>query len=188
MGNIEFYIVNHELWYRFADGETSRLTAHDIDIVQQLYDDFCSYYPEAIRALAKLYAKSKPLLPLYRYKIVNRFCRCNFGAIDNVFDIDQFGRYHFEYVQCPLRGECPLENIVCNPQFNSRLRPSELRVFKLLVDGLEKDAIADTLCLSIATVNNHINNVYQRLGIHSLAEFLRYAHKFNIFSCTANKI
>lgn len=174
MQGIEFYMVNDELWLK-TDDDSRRLSVHDLSLVEQLYSDLESTFPQAISALRSLYAKSKAYKPFYLFKIVNRFCRCNFGNIDNILDIDESGCYHLEYVQCPLRGECPHENIVCNPQYATILSPSELRVMRLLVAGATRTAIADSLCLSIHTVNNHVNNAYRKTGTHNLPEFMRYS-------------
>ena len=180
MQNVEFYIVNDELWLK-SENTSKQLTIREIDVVGRLFVEFGRTFPEAIEALKKTYAKSSKFKPYFLFKIVNRFCRCNFGNIDNIFDIDAGGHFNLEYVQCPLRGECPLENIVCQPRFASSLSPSELRVMRLLVDGVSRQAIADSLCLSIHTVNNHIQNSYLRTGVHSLSEFVRYASRYNLF-------
>ncbi len=180
MQDVEFYIVNDELWLK-ANNSSKQLTMRDFDLVERLFVEFARTFPEAIEALKKAYAKSSKFKPYYLFKIVNRFCRCNFGNIDNIFDIDADGHFNLEYVQCPLRGECPLENIVCQPRFASSLSPSELRVMRLLVDGASRQAIADSLCLSIHTVNNHIQHSYLRTGVHSLSEFVRYASRYNLF-------
>lgn len=180
MQKIEFYIVNDELLLK-TQTSSKQLTMRDIDLVERLYVEFERAFPDAIQALKKVYAKSFRFKPYYLFKIVNRFCRCNFGNIDNVFDVDDGGRFNLEYVQCPLRGECKLENIVCQPRFSFQLSPSELRVMRLLVDGASRQAIADSLCLSIHTVNNHIQNSYLRAGVHSFSEFVQYASRYNLF-------
>ena len=180
MQKIEFYIVNDELWLK-SQNTSQQLSMRDIDLVERLYVELERTFPDAIQALKTVYVKSRKFRPYYLFKIVNRFCRCNFGNIDNIFDIDADGHFNLEYVQCPLRGECPLENIVCQPRFATSLSPSELRVMRLLVDGASRQAIADSLCLSIHTVNNHIQNSYLRIGVHSLSEFVRYASRYNLF-------
>ena len=44
-----------------------------------------------------------------------------------------------------------------------------------------KEEIAEQLYLSAHTVNNHIRNAYFRLGIHSKAEFVKYAENNRLF-------
>ncbi len=117
----------------------------------------------------------------YHFLIAKRFVRCNFGSIDDIKDIDVSGSFKFEYVPCPLRGECKLEGIVCRPAFSSKLSQAELRVMKLWSEGESKESIAEKLYLSVHTVNNHIRNAYFRLDIHNKAEFVRYAETKGLF-------
>lgn len=44
-----------------------------------------------------------------------------------------------------------------------------------------KSEIAGMLYLSPETVNNHIRNIYYKLGVHDKAEFIRYANDNSIF-------
>lgn len=179
--NIEFYSYENELWYREPSGKTERLTERHHEIISSVLERIEHFYPKAYVALGKEYERCLPNLSLYRFRMVQRFCRCNFGNIDNVADIDSYGRFHLERVPCPLRGECRMEGIICSPEFNSRLSESELRVLKLWYQGFTKEEIAEDLYLSIHTVNNHIRNAFARLGLHEKAEFFRYAESNNLF-------
>lgn len=178
---VEFFNYNDELWYRLADGTVSRFTESSVEIIKLLSRTIEDFYPKAYEALSREYEACKGNMHFYMYRIVLRFCRCNFGNIDSINDIDALGRLNLECVPCPLRGECPLEGVVCNPEFDSQLRPSELRVLELWYDGKSKDEIANRLYLSLNTVNNHIRNAYSRLGIREKAEFFRYAEKHKLF-------
>lgn len=177
--NIEFYTYNNEVWYR--DGETSeRLTEQSEEIISFMIDKLVQFYPEAYKALDKEY-RGIIDLRLKKFRIVQRFCKCNFGRIDNVNDIDVVGNFHFEIVECPLRGECKLEDCVCNPKFNACISEAENRVLRLLYHGIKRQDIADKLYLSPITVNNHIANALQRLGLHSVQEFMVYANANNLY-------
>jgi DNA-binding CsgD family transcriptional regulator len=181
MNNIEFYIFENETRYRLPDGTDERLTEGSHEVIKHMLDKIENLYPKAYAALNKEYKKLNAIPFLKRYNIVNRFCRCNFGSIDNIRDIDSKGRFVFEHVPCPLRGECSMEGIVCNPEFNSQISKSEMRVLELLYRGFEKEEIAEKLFLSVHTVNNHIHNAYVRLGFHEKAEFIDYAHRNKLF-------
>jgi DNA-binding CsgD family transcriptional regulator len=50
------------------------------------------------------------------------------------------------------------------------LRPRELVVLSLYVDGLSAQEIADLFVISAHTVRTHIKNAYRRLGVHSREE------------------
>jgi DNA-binding CsgD family transcriptional regulator len=179
--NIEFYIFDNETRYRLPDGTDEKLTENSLEVISYMLDKIENLYPKAYAALNKEYKQLKAIPFLIRYRIVNRFCRCNFGSIDNIKDIDSKGRFVFEYVSCPLRGECLLDGVVCSPEFDSKISRSEMRVLELLYKGYDKEEIAEKLFLSVHTVNNHIRNAYVRLGFHEKAEFIRYAQKNKLF-------
>lgn len=182
LSNVEFFIYNSELWYCCDRADMQQLTENNHEMVNELYEYIEQFYPDAFEALNKEYKKCKPNLPFFKFRVVNRFCRCNFGLIDNVADIEHSGKVNFEHVPCPLRGECKVEHIVCSPKFNHQISTAEYRVLSLLYRGMAREQIADRLYLSIFTVNNHIRRAYTRLGLHSNAEFTKWATENNIFS------
>lgn len=179
---MEFFNFEGEVWYRQDDGSAERLNENNSEIITYMLDKIEKFYPKAYSALSQEYAKVKPNLPHFRYLLVSRFIRCNFGNIDNIADIDDNGRFQFECVPCPLRGECRYEKIICRPEFDSRISSAEMRVLKLWYEGKSKSEIAENLYLSLHTVNNHIRNAFVRLGIKGKAEFFKYAKHHNLFS------
>lgn len=182
MEGIEFYILNDELWYHTDEGETAKLEPGMNAVVQKMVDLIREFYPDAYKSLSKHYEKSSSNVGYYLYLIVRRFCKCNFGKLDTTRDdIDRSGRFNFEKVECPLRGECSMQGIVCQPRFNSKISKAEMDVMKLYYDGLDIEEIAQSLFISPETVKTHRKNVYLRLGIHDKAEFVKYADKNEIF-------
>lgn len=177
----EFFTFENEVWYRLPDGSSDKLTEKNVDIISAALDRIEKFYPKAFHALCNEYERCKPNLPFFRFRIVSRFCKCNFGNIDNIPDIDKFGRFNFEYVSCPLRGECRHERIICHPEFDHHISDAEMRVLRPWYHGVSKEDIASDLCLSVHTVNNHIRNAFTRLGIHNKAEFVRYADSNALF-------
>jgi DNA-binding NarL/FixJ family response regulator len=55
------------------------------------------------------------------------------------------------------------------------LTNSELRVLSLLADGLDNAAIARQLVVTKRTVQNHVSNIYGKLGLNSRTEAMLYA-------------
>ena len=180
MKGIEFYLFNEELWYRRGN-ETRRFSEADTDIVDLLIDRIYNDYPTAYKAMNKEYGKFSDDPAYMRFRMVSRFCRCNFGSIDNILDIDSTERLKFECVPCPLRGECKNENKICNPQFNTSVSKSEERVLRLWLSNLSEEEVAEKLCLSPYTVHNHIYNAYSKLGVRTRAEFFAYCVQHNLF-------
>ena len=182
MQGYEFYTIDGEVWYLTSDGRNERLDETKTEVIGMLIEQMMENYPEAYNALAECYRKSAACVGYYRFLIARRFCKCNFGLLDTKeVDSKPADVFCFERVQCPLRGECKFEGVVCMPRFNTKLSKSELKVMKLIYDGLTNEQVAERLYLSPFTVKNHIKSVYAKLGIHEKSEFIQYANKNNVF-------
>ncbi|HEV8539117.1 MAG TPA: response regulator transcription factor [Bacteroidota bacterium] len=55
------------------------------------------------------------------------------------------------------------------------LTPKEREVLQLLAEGKTNKEIADYLCLSIKTVDNHRQRIMDKLNLHTVAELTKYA-------------
>lgn len=61
-----------------------------------------------------------------------------------------------------------------------RLTPREQEIMRLLAEGLVKADIADKLCISVKTVENHRTNIMKKLDLHSTMDLVRYAAKLGL--------
>ena len=186
--NIEFFAHESDVWCRQGDGPLQLLKESDREFIDSLVSHIATFYPQAYDALCKRYERCALNKQYYLFRIATRFIKCNFSKLDNVPDIsEKNNKCNFEYVECPLRGECEYENIICRPTFDSKLSTAELRVLRYWVQGLTKEEVAKELYLSPHTVHSHINNAYRRLNflginIRDKADFVRYAEQNNLFS------
>jgi PAS domain S-box-containing protein len=57
----------------------------------------------------------------------------------------------------------------------------ELEVMRLMTEGLDTDATAERLHVSRATVRNHVQNIFGKLGVHSRLEAVAYAARHRLF-------
>ncbi len=178
---IEFFSFESEVWCRTADGEQRMLTQGD-PVVREMHDYISENYPKALAGLKDWHAMFSRNEVYQRYRMVRSFCKCNFGSIDHVPDVSVDGRMHFEHVPCPLRGDCPMENVICHPEFDSKISPSEMRVLELIYRQMSVEEIADRLYLSIHTVKNHKRNAYHRIGVPDTPAFITYANDHNLFN------
>lgn len=182
MDGVEVYMLKDALWYTAEGGEAVRVDETCTEFIDYVLGLIEECYPEAYEALSVWYHKSASSVPYYRYLMVRRFCRCNFGVLDATrTDISVGGRMSFEHVPCPLRGECKLEGVVCGAKYCNALSRSERRVMLLIYKGVGVQEIADRLYLSPHTVKNHIRSSYAKLGVHERAEFVRLASDTNLF-------
>lgn len=183
LSNIEFYITpNGEVMINSTAAGVRKFEASDRVFVRRMMDKIEQLYPESLKALSSHYQKLAAVPAIFEFTIVRRFIKCNFGEYDSVMDIDQFGNFNFEEVSCPMRGECPLEDIACKPKFNSKLSDREFEIMRLRYDGVKLEEIAEKLFISVDTVRTHKRNAFRRVGAHTLPEFNLYARKNNLFN------
>lgn len=181
MSNMEFYITpKGDIMIHCQDG-VRMLQVSDRTFVSGMIKVIQEFYPEALSSLSKVFEKLRFASAIHEFNIVRRFIKCNWGKFDSVMDIDQFGNLNFEEVECPLRGECTLEGIVCKPKFNSKLSERELEIMRLFYASQTLEEIAEKLCLSIETVKTHKRNAFKRVKVHSLPEFFLYAKQNHLF-------
>ena len=152
----------------------------DRDFTAYMLDRIKTFHSEAYRALCETYAKSQLNRSYYEYLIVRRFVKCNFFQFDNVPDLED-GVFKFEFVPCPLRGECKYDHIICCAKYDTKLTDRENEVMKLYCKGLRTDEIAEMLFISIETVKTHKRNALQKSKMGSLTDFVTYASKNHIY-------
>ena len=183
MKAVECYITPEgEVNVRPINEAERQLCESDTDFIQEILEHLKDFYPETHDALMDIYSKSESNKRYRDFLAVRRFIKCNFSLYDNTIDIDEKMNFKFEFVGCPLRGECKYDKVICSPKFNSKLSDRELKVMKLLYEGKTDSEIAERLFISLNTVNNHRKNSFRKLGIHSMPEFMRYAMINNLFN------
>ncbi len=67
-----------------------------------------------------------------------------------------------------------------NDESYSTLTPREQEIMVLVAEGRSSGAIADKLCISPKTVENHRSSIMSKLGLHSTIELVRYAAKLGL--------
>lgn len=156
------------------------LTEYHRDVVSPLYCEIRERFPEAYADLCPRYKDSLQNTWYFEFRVVCGFIKCNWGSFDNKWDIDENGDWHFEYVVCPLSGECKSENRICNPKEKIPLSDSEVRVLLLIARGKRVLETADELCISPKTVEAHVYNINKKLGTNSNSQLTDYAHRKNL--------
>lgn len=152
----------------------------DRKFTEYMLDRIRTFHSEAFKALCDVYAKSQLNRTYFEYLIVKRFIKCNFFQFDNIPDLDN-DVFTFEFVPCPMRGECKHDHIICCPKFDTKLSCRENEVMKLYCQGLKADEIAERLFISIETVRTHKRNSLQKTKLNSVTEFMAFANKNQIY-------
>ncbi|MCD8136894.1 MAG: helix-turn-helix transcriptional regulator [Parabacteroides gordonii] len=182
MRAVEFYTTPEgEVTVKERGLPERQLNESDVDFIQPFLEVLEEFYTEAYEALRKEYSRYDGNRIYRDFLATRRFIKCNFGLYDNEVDIDENWNFRFEFVSCPLRGECKYFKKICQPKFNSKLSDRQLEIMRLCYEGVPDDDIADRMFLSIHTINNHRRNSFKKLGLHSMAEFNRYAAEKGLF-------
>jgi len=62
----------------------------------------------------------------------------------------------------------------------SLITKREFEIIRLLCDGDSNKQIAENLCISYKTVDNHRSNIMQKLELHNVVELVRFCYKNNL--------
>lgn len=177
---IEFFTgTDGQVWLR-QGGKCQTLSASMTQLVDFLEGKIRALYPAAHRRLTELYGGSSRNKTFFRFRIVERFVRCNMGD-DNLMSVDIDGQdLHVEQVRCPLRGICEDEHVICSPTPASVFSKAEAQVVTLYAGGLTIREIAAKLRKSVSTVNCQLWRLARRLGLKSRNEVIRVAKVYGL--------
>lgn len=103
---------------------------------------------ELVSAIRSVHAGGSPLPPAIARKVVDSYVR-----------LERTKRTRWE------------------PEPFEQLTPRELEVLKQAAAGLSNQRIAETLCLSLKTVENYMSTVYEKLGVQDRTQAVLYALK-----------
>ena len=172
LSNIEFFNTPEgEVMIR-TDERVYTYQPEDKALTSELFARIESEYPKAFSALSDIYRKSRANVNYYRYLVCHRFIRCNFGSLDKKKDIDGIGRFTFEEVNCPIKGECKYAGVICGAEFDTRLTARQQEVMKLYCPGIELEEIAERLYISPETVKTTKRDAFRKAGVHDIREFM----------------
>ncbi len=74
----------------------------------------------------------------------------------------------------------PVREARTSDQAYGRLTTREQEIMRLLAEGFKSREIAEMLCISPKTVENHRANIMQKLELHSTLELVRYAARLGL--------
>ena len=110
-------------------------------------------------------------------KALERFCRCNFGMLDGTADVTQNG-FELEEVNCPLRGYCRYEFVICKPKLT--MSDKQTGVAEAMIVGKSKEGIARALKIPMDKVKGLTYRLRKKFGFDTnsgLVSFFRGAHQ-----------
>lgn len=179
---MEFYQEpSGEIIVKPGNANAFLLTEKCRDFILSMKTLLISDYYNAYRGCQDMNIKSRANTTYYDFLNVRQFIRCNFNQFDNIDDIDESGCFHFEFVNCPLRGTCKYENVICNPTFTSRLTESDARIINMMIyHNMHTDQIASSLSRSIHTINNRRRTILKKTGCKNIAQLTAFCYEHKI--------
>ncbi len=108
---------------------------------------------------------------------------CAFEELETAIKTVMGGRTYLS----PEIADVVIENYVRgmpakDPSAFTQLTPREREVLQLLVEGKSTRKAANTLGISVKTIETHRRNIMQKLDIHNIAELTKYAIQEGITS------
>ena len=107
MEKLEFFLINGQTCIRREDGSSKPLTTDDRDAIDFMLENIKRYFPDAFDRLGEWAADSARNIPYYRFRMVDRFVRCNFGEADFMYCDVEDNMFHFEEVKCIFLERSP---------------------------------------------------------------------------------
>jgi len=140
----------------------------DYEVAQHSFDFLCS--PENI---------GKEYSGPYRYKFANGEYGWGIGSVRVLKPLDNSGHRQFVNILVPVTEAMHLNNQIMEliaenlrmgkQHLTKKISPAEMRVLKLVGQGLENTEIAEKLRLAERTITTHKSNIMKKLGLHSSA-------------------
>jgi hypothetical protein len=112
---------------------------------------------------------------------IKKFASCRFGGLDHTPDFGE-DQQCGEYWECPNRGNCAGEGVVCKlPVYNSkRLSYKDIKLIKLLTTVSTNEVIAIELSMPLGSFHLAKKRLYEKLGVMTKQEITRVAVALNI--------
>lgn len=113
---------------------------------------------------------------------LEKFAECRFGGLDFIPDISDNDLQFGEYWDCPLRGNCKGEGIVCkNLSYNNNvLSAFEIKMMRMVATNYTNEVIAELLDISFGQLHKLKQVLYQKLNVQTKQEVTLIAGSLNL--------
>jgi hypothetical protein len=137
---------------------------------------------KAIHADININLELHDMHPVSKLKRIEQFARCRFGGLDFVGDIVDGKLQEGEYHECPNRGNCKSEGILCKlPDYNGvKLLPIDIKLMQKLSTSKTIEAIISEMDLRPGTFHKIHNILYSKLGVQTRQEVTKIAYLLNL--------
>ena len=110
--------------------------------------------------------------------------RCRFGGLDFYPDLKDGVLSEGEYWDCPLRGNCRSEGIICkSPVYNgSKISNEEVKLIQMLATTEKNESISEHMNMPLGSFHLFKKQLYEKLGIQTKQELALIAVRLNLIS------
>ncbi len=172
---IEFFVSNDQV-KAITNGKVLDFTELPFATIQIL--------EEAIEADKEVKMHLLDMHPNSKFKRLEQFTKCRFGGLDYQADLSHEGVQAGEYWDCPLRGKCASEGVLCKAASinGSKLTSQDVQFAKLLATDATNEVIAGEMNLPMGSFHLAKKKYYQKLGISTKQESTILAQRHNLIS------
>ena len=169
----EFFIVENEVKF-MTSGMVKNFSQITYPVVEVLKAEI-NKDQAVLEALIQLHPHSE-------LKQLEQFVSCRFGGLDFNADITDHTVQDGEYCECPLRGTCPHEGVLCKmPVVNGyRLEPIDVKLLRLTSTDKTNEVIGDVLDLPMGSLHKLKAKVYNNLSIQTKQEGALLSYEYNL--------
>lgn len=113
---------------------------------------------------------------------LKQFVACRFGGLDRVADIADGKLAQGDYWNCPLRGSCKSEGILCKSlKWNDvELTPEDIKLIQLTTTTMTNEVIAEQMNLPLGSLHKLKQFLYQKLEVQTKQEVAIVAMFLNL--------
>ena len=157
--SVEFFAVESEMKF---------MTNSQVKCISQMPQDLKELCDAEIEKDAEVSVALLKWHPASKSKRRKQFLICRYGGLDFSADIDNNQFLKGDYWDCPSRGTCPFNGVICqDPRYNNvSLMPIDVSLMKALSTNLTNEAIADQLNLALGSFHKYKKQLYAKLGVH----------------------
>lgn len=171
---IEMFVVENELKV-IQNGKVSSFAELPYAMLQLLR--------EAIDADVQVQQHLKLMHQTSEYRRIEQFAKCRFGGLDFTGDISINAHLQDgEYWECPLRGNCASEGVLCKmPKVaGERLTSFEIKLIQLSTTDKTNDVIAEEMQIPLGSYHKSKKNLHEKLHINTKQCLTKFAMLFNL--------
>lgn len=122
--------------------------------------------------------------PNSTWKQIEMFCKCRYGGLDFYPDMKSGELSEGDYWDCPVRGSCRSEGVICNsPKYNGQVLSNiEIQLIQLLSTTKTNETIADKMHIALGSFHLIKKKLYKKLQIQTKQELTLIAVRLNLIN------